>query len=232
MKGLEKKAIHLLLQKAEALYSRCPTSFSIQEIPEYVDDSLQKSNVNVTHKNEENATLRNLSNNILSCTRCSLNNENRFIGTGVEKPQVLIITDIQDDNKDIEKLLLKMISAINLFTDRNCYITNLLKCSTNNKPIQNEQVESCLSFFNAQLSVLKPSLILGFGEIPAQVLLKTKDSINNLRGNFFEYKTIPIIFTYHPRDLLKNVALKSPAWADLKRIKAKLESDSQKLNSI
>lgn len=233
MKGIEKKQLHLLLQKAEALYSKCPTPFSIQKIPEYQDDNLKNNSIPITTQKEITATFKNLSSNILSCKRCSLNNETRFIGTGLEKPLVLVILDSKDeDNSESNKLLLKMISAINLFTDKNCYITSLIKCvNQNNQTFQLEQINACMSFFDAQLSIQKPTLILGFGEITAQSLLNTKESINQLRGKFFEYKNIPLIFTYHPKDLLNNTALKSPAWADLKTVKAKLESlDKQNIN--
>jgi DNA polymerase len=65
-------------------------------------------------------------------------------------------------------------------------------------------------------------MILAVGRVAAQNLLLTDESIGRLRGKFFELNNIPLMATYHPSALLRNVELKRPAWEDLKLFKSKL----------
>ena len=48
-----------------------------------------------------------------------------------------------------------------------------------------------------------------------QKLLNINDSLESLRGKWFEYRGISLIATYHPEDLLKDTSLKRTAWEDL-----------------
>lgn len=53
-------------------------------------------------------------------------------------------------------------------------------------------------------------------------MLQTTDGIGKLRGRFFTYQGIPLLATYHPSALLRDEALKRPAWEDLKTFRARL----------
>ncbi len=121
------------------------------------------------------------------------------------------------------KLLDKMLAAIHLSRDTNCFIGNIVKC----RPPQNrdplpEETAACGSFLEAQIQLLRPHLILAVGRIAAQYLLDTTDGIGRLRGRFFDYGGIPLMPTYHPSALLRNEQLKRPAWEDLKTFRSRL----------
>ena len=60
------------------------------------------------------------------------------------------------------------------------------------------------------------------GRTAVQNLLKTDEGINALRGKIFDLNGIPLLATYHPSALLRNVDLKRPAWNDLKVFREKL----------
>ncbi len=122
------------------------------------------------------------------------------------------------------QLLDKMLAAINLSRHTNCFIANIVKCRPpNNRDPMPDEADACRSFLDAQIGILKPKLILAVGRIAAQNLLNTTTGINKLRGQFFEYRGIPLLPTYHPSALLRNEDLKRPAWEDLKKFRTRLE---------
>lgn len=85
-----------------------------------------------------------------------------------------------------------------------------------------DEANACSGYLQAQIHILKPQLILAMGRTAIQNLLQTEKGINALRGQFFDYNGIPVIATYHPSALLRDEALKRPAWEDLKKARAKL----------
>ncbi len=177
-----------------------------------------------------------LAEKIAECTRCSLckTRTKAVPGEGVQNPAVLVIGEGPGADEDASgrpfvgkagQLLDKMLAAIQLNRTKNCFIANIVKCRPpNNRDPMPEEAEACSSFLQAQITLLKPAMILCVGRIAAQNLLKTETGINRLRGSFYEYNGIPVLCTYHPSALLRNVDLKRPAWEDLKMFKAKLET--------
>ena len=88
-----------------------------------------------------------------------------------------------------------------------------------------EETEACKSFLAAQINILKPKLILALGKVAVKNLLNIPEefSLNKYRQKIFEYNHVPMIVTYHPSALLRNIEFKKPAWEDLKFFKAELE---------
>ena len=50
-------------------------------------------------------------------------------------------------------------------------------------------------------------------------LLRTKDSLTNMRKNIYKYEGIDFLATYHPAALLRNPNFKKFAWEDFKKIR-------------
>ena len=180
-------------------------------------------------------TISELNSKILRCTRCQLarTRNNVVPGQGVEHPLVLVVGEGPGYDEDIQglpfvgkagKLLDKMLAAIQLDRNKNCYIANIVKCRPpqNRDPLPEEQA-ACISFLEAQIHVLKPKMILCMGRISGQKLLDTETPVGQLRGQFHDYHGIPLLVTYHPSALLRNESLKRPAWEDLKLFKKKLD---------
>ena len=69
------------------------------------------------------------------------------------------------------------------------------------------------------IAIIKPKLIVALGRISAQTLLKTNDTISNMRKKIHKYNDVDLIVTYHPAALLRNPALKRETWEDFKTIK-------------
>ena len=85
----------------------------------------------------------------------------------------------------------------------------------------------CLPFLKRQIELINPDVIVVLGGSAANALLDNEEPISRLRGKWLEYrksdgKIIPVLASFHPAYLLRNVAQKSKAWADLLRMRQKL----------
>ena len=72
-----------------------------------------------------------------------------------------------------------------------------------------------------KLKLINPKLIVALGRIAAMTLLRSKDSLTNMRNKIHKYENIDLIATYHPAALLRNPNFKKPTWEDFKLIRDK-----------
>lgn len=208
----------------------------IQEKPAGAEDAAktEKPAEPAPARISETATLESVNTKIHSCTKCLLSQKrtNTVPGEGVINPLVMVIGEGPGEEEDLSgrpfvgaagQLLDKMLAAISLRRDLNCFIANIVKCRPpfNRTPMEDEAA-ACSGFLQAQIHILKPKMILAMGRCAVQNLLKTSQGINALRGRFFEYNGIPLLGTYHPSALLRDASLKAPAWADLKTFRSRL----------
>ena len=62
---------------------------------------------------------------------------------------------------------------------------------------------------------IEAKVIIAMGETAAQALLNSAESIESLRGKTHTFENTPLIVTYHPHDMLQNLANKAKTWDDL-----------------
>lgn len=114
------------------------------------------------------------------------------------------------------RLLDNMLAAIKLKRGDNVYIANVLKCRPpDNRDPQGEEVYQCDPYLKRQVELIRPKLIVALGKFAAQSLLNSKSSIAAMRGKQHDYHGVPVIVTYHPAYLLRNMPDKAKAWEDL-----------------
>lgn len=122
-------------------------------------------------------------------------------------------------------LLDNMLRAIQLRRGERVYIANVLKCRPpENRDPQGEEVHLCDPFLKRQVELIQPKMIVALGKFAAQSLLNTTDSIAQLRGRTHEYHGVPVVVTYHPAYLLRNLPDKAKAWEDLCRARAMMQT--------
>jgi DNA polymerase len=110
-----------------------------------------------------------------------------------------------------------MLAAIGLERGRNVYIANVLKCRPpGNRNPEPGEVAQCAPHLVRQIELIGPKLILAMGRFAVQSLLSTEATIASLRGRLHQYHGVPLIVTYHPAYLLRNLPDKAKAWADLR----------------
>jgi len=184
---------------------------------------------------------------INTCKACGLaaTRKNAVPGEGVKNPLVMVIGEGPGADEDslgrpfvgkAGQLLDRMLAAISLYRDKNCFITNTVKCRPpENRNPEPGEMAACYPFLEQQILLLKPSLILCVGRVAAQDLLKTGTGINALRGKFIDLKIgeiiIPVMPTFHPSALLWDSSLKSYAWDDLRLFRTRLASISEEYAS-
>src|SRR5258706_13779614 len=109
-----------------------------------------------------------------------------------------------------------MLAAIGLKRGRNVYIANVLKCRPpGNRNPEPDEVAKCAPPLLRQIALIQPRLIVAMGRFAAQTLLGTDATIASLRGRLHKFAGVPLIVTYHPAYLLRNLPDKSKVWADL-----------------
>ena len=161
------------------------------------------------------------------CTACSLHKtrQQTVFGVGDEDADWMLIGEAPGADEDrlgdpfvgqAGKLLDNMLAAIDLSRGDNVYIANVLKCRPpGNRNPEPDEVAKCTPFLLGQIALVRPKLIVAMGRFAAQTLLATDASIASLRGRVHSYQGVPLIVTYHPAYLLRNLPDKSKAWADL-----------------
>ena len=101
------------------------------------------------------------------------------------------------------------------------FIANTLKCRPpRNRNPEPDEMARCEPFLKRQVALVQPKLILLMGRFAVKQLLKSDDAIGKLRGRVHRYEGIPVIVTYHPAYLLRNLPEKAKAWEDLCLAKA------------
>jgi DNA polymerase len=182
--------------------------------------------------------------NCQACTLCG-SRQHTVFGVGApakdgQAPQVdwLIVGEAPGEHEDLQgepfvgqagQLLDNMLSTMKLSRtgERQAegggvYIANVLKCrppgNRNPKP---EEVAQCLPYLERQVALLQPKMILAMGRFAVQALLRDHvpdvdtTPLGKLRGRVYQYQNLPVVVTYHPAYVLRNLPEKAKVWADL-----------------
>ena len=177
---------------------------------------------------------------IEACTACGLcrTRKRAVPGVGDVRADWLFVGEAPGAEEDAQgepfvgqagKLLDSMLAATGLARGQAVYIANVLKCrppgNRNPEPLE---VESCKPYLDRQIALIRPKLIVALGKSAATTLLGTEASIASLRGRIHRYGGVPLVVTYHPAYLLRNLPDKAKAWEDLllARRTVRVSSDS------
>ena len=168
-----------------------------------------------------------LQESVAACTACALCRTRRHTVFGVGDPaaQWMIIGEAPGADEDASgepfvgqagRLLDNMLASLDMTRDKNVFITNVLKCRPpGDRNPESIEVAQCSPYLVRQVELVQPRLILAMGRFAVQALLNTDASIASLRGKLHRYRDVPVIVTYHPAYLLRNLTDKLKAWEDL-----------------
>ncbi len=164
------------------------------------------------------------------CRRCKLAplRRNIVFGSGNPHAELMFVGEAPGADEDEQglpfvgragQLLTKIIEAIGMRRE-DVYICNVLKCRPpDNRTPESDEIASCEPFLFRQIASVKPKVICALGAPSAQTLLKTKESISRLRGQFIEYRGAKLMATFHPAYLLRNPSEKRKVWEDMQKIR-------------
>jgi uracil-DNA glycosylase family 4 len=128
------------------------------------------------------------------------------------------------------QLLTKIIQTMGLSRET-VYIANILKCrpdtpgqSAGNRKPTLAEMETCIPFLHEQIDLIQPRVLVALGATAVEGLLGKTIGITRLRGQWREYRNIPLMPTYHPAYLLRNQAPaeKRRVWEDMLAVMEKL----------
>jgi uracil-DNA glycosylase family 4 len=172
---------------------------------------------------------------VAGCTACGLckGRSKTVFGVGDHASQWMVIGEAPGAEEDLRgepfvgqagRLLDSILSACGLGRTASgrtgVYIANVVKCRPpGNRNPEPEEAARCEPYLRRQIELLRPRVILLMGRVAAQAMLGTDASIASLRGHAHRIDvagaSVPVIVTYHPAYLLRNLADKAKVWADM-----------------
>ena len=164
---------------------------------------------------------------VAACTACELckTRQRTVPGVGDTRAEWLFVGEAPGAEEDAKgepfvgqagRLLDNMLAALGMSRERSVYIANVLKCRPpGNRAPTPLETESCRVYLDRQIGLIRPRLIVALGRSAATTLLNTDATIASMRGRVHRYGALPLIVTYHPAYLLRNLPDKAKAWEDL-----------------
>lgn len=137
------------------------------------------------------------------------------------------------------QLLNKVLKAMGLERSE-VYITNICKFrpaagsrtgrQTGNRNPTGIEMSSCIEFVQEELAIIRPRVIVALGKTAVEGLLEREVAITRLRGQWQEYRGIPLMPTFHPSYLLHKesdgevlaLAEKRKHWEDMLQVMERL----------
>ena len=182
-----------------------------------------------------------LKKNCILCTKCSLSKErtNVVFGRGNPKAKIFIIGEAPGQKEDEQglafvgragKMLDKSFLSVGIDTNKDCYISNIVKCRPpNNRKPKNIEVKNCITWLSGQIELIDPKVIVLAGSTAVQSYLNINEPISKIRGQWINKGRIKYMPIFHPSYLLRNPSDErgKPKWLtlqDLKKVKKELIS--------
>lgn len=167
---------------------------------------------------------------VAKCTRCELCKSRKGVVMGRGNRQATWLMTASSPSRSEEReqralpgdqgrLLDNMLKGIGLDTERDTYVTHLLKCrpldaaGQERLPTEAESA-ACRPYFERELALLQPRTIVTLGSMAAAGILPGEKPV---RGTVRQLGSMAVLATFHPELLLKDESGKSKAraWADL-----------------
>ncbi len=185
-------------------------------------------------------TLDALKPRVLSCTLCPLHESrtNVVFGEGADLAEVMFVGEGPGEVEDntgrpfvgpAGQKLDEVLAAVEIRRD-DVFITNIVKCRPpGNRVPSKSEMEVCFPYLEAQIALIKPSLIVTLGNTSTQWLLPDAPGITKSRGTLLTWRGgIQLFPMFHPSYLLRYPSREkgSPkylTWQDVQRVKAWLD---------
>jgi len=218
-----------------------PSTRETTTAPTANGDMLVDRSVALTPEQKETEMAR-IRERALACVKCpnlASSRRNVVFGVGTIHTELMFVGEAPGMDEDQQgepfvgkagQLLTKIIQTMGL--ERNqVYIANILKCRpdtpgqrTGNRKPTLDEMNTCKPYLLAQISVIRPKVIVALGATAVEGLLGKSFGIMKLRGNWQDFNGVPLMPTYHPAYLLRNQSLaeKRKVWEDMLAVMERL----------
>ena len=164
------------------------------------------------------------------CQRCALGSTrtNLVFGVGNPDARLMFIGEAPGEDEDLQgepfvgkagQLLTRIITQGMKLRRSDVYIANILKCRPpENRTPSPTEMALCREYLLDQIDIIRPSVIVALGATAMAGLTGSNVSISKVRGQFFEWRGIQVMPTYHPAYLLRFPAAKRLVWDDIRKV--------------
>jgi len=181
--------------------------------------------------------MKEIKQKVLNCTDCELHkSKTKYVfGEGDETTQLMFIGEAPGANEDKQgrpfvgkagKIFDELLGSIDL-NRGDVYICNILKCRPpNNRNPQQNEIEACTKYLNAQIDTMKPTIICTMGNFATEFILKKygvkteEKRISKLHGKIFKvtnlFGSTEIVPLYHPAVATYAPEMKTVLMQDMK----------------
>jgi DNA polymerase len=158
-----------------------------------------------------------------TCTRCDLyaNATQTVFGEGPATADVMLVGEQPGDKEDLAgepfvgpagRLLDEALAAAGIDRDR-VYVTNAVKHfkweprgkRRIHKTPNRAEVAACSYWFDRELAIVSPKIVVALGGTAAKALLGPKVQVTKVRGQFLDWEREPLVtVTVHPSSILRS----------------------------
>jgi uracil-DNA glycosylase family 4 len=151
------------------------------------------------------------------CTRCSLYRPSRrhvVFGEGPSAARLVLLGEAPGEDEDAQgrpfvgtagQALDRLLASVGLDRGR-VYVANTVMCRPPdpvppavNRPPRTPEVAACASYLDLQLAVVRPAVIIAFGEVATRRLLGPIARLGDVRGQDHPVGDWRVVPTWHPR---------------------------------
>jgi DNA polymerase len=195
----------------------------------------------VLPREEKIRLLQELDQNFVKgCTRCGLSKTRTqtVFGEGNPDAQVCFIGEGPGKDEDASgrpfvgragQKLNDMIGAMGLKRE-DVFICNIVKCRAyltdigKDRPPSEEETTACTPYLVRQVEIIRPKVIVTLGLPSTRYLLKVKEPMTKMRGNWSSWRGIKVMPTWHPAYVLRSYTeqTRGEVWNDLKKVLSEL----------
>jgi uracil-DNA glycosylase len=173
---------------------------------------------------------------VKGCAKCGLSKTRArtVFGEGDPDAQIVFIGEGPGKDEDASgrpfvgragQKLNDMIGAMGLKREQ-VFICNIVKCRAyladigKDRPPSEEETAACTPYLLRQMEIIRPKVIVTLGLPSTRYLLKSKDSMTRMRGNWHAWRGIKVMPTWHPAYVLRNYTeqTRREVWEDLKKV--------------
>lgn len=175
--------------------------------------------------------LEDIRKEIFACHVCPLweSRTNPVFGRGNPQAKIMLIGEAPGENEDLQgapfvgrsgKLLEEILEYVGLSTEKDVFITNILKCRPpqNRDPLPCEQ-DLCINFLKRQIRSVEPKLLVCVGRVAAVRIIDKDFKIMKSHGELFTVGKYKVTAVLHPAAILRNMNNLPSAREDWKKIK-------------
>lgn len=160
--------------------------------------------------------LKVLSDQVASCVQCGLHaiRTQTVFSRGNATSKLMICGESSGQTEDEQglpfvgasgQLLDKALTELGLDAANDIYVLNAIKCRPpNNRKSTENELNTCAQFFEEQIKLVSPKVIVALGNTAVSALLPIETGITKIHGKFFKRGSVFVMPAYHPSYVLRN----------------------------